>query len=136
MAAALALDMEQGATLAFHFVWKSQTGETDEGTPIYTAYDLTGCTARMQIRAGYGTDVLAEVTTEDGGIELERDGITGRVDVEVSATKTDAVAIKKPKADLEIEFPSGTVTRLLDITFTNTLNITRGTSSEPDVEVG
>lgn len=125
MAAALALEMEQGATLAFYFVWKSQTDTTEDGTPVYTAYDLTGCTARMQIRAGYGTAVLAEVTTEDGGIELERDGVQGRVDIEVSATKTDGVAIKKPKADLEIEFPSGTVVRLLDISFTNTLNITR-----------
>lgn len=117
--------MEQGATLAFHFVWKSQTDTTDEGAAVYTPYDLTGCTARMQIRAGYGTTVLAEVTTEDGGIELERGDEVGRVDVEVSADKTDGVAIKKPKADLEIEFPSGTVVRLLDIAFTNTLNITR-----------
>lgn len=125
MAADLALDMEQGATLAFHFLWKSQTSTTEDGTPVYTAYDLTGCTARMQIRAGYGTAVLAEVTTEDGGIELERGDVTGRIDVEVSAELTDAVAIKKPKADLEVEFPSGTVVRLLNISFANTLNITR-----------
>lgn len=128
MAALIELPMEQGATLSFHFIWKYESGTDDQDRPTYTAYDLDGCSARMQIRANYGTTVLVELdSASGGGIELERGGVKGRVDVTVSADLTDLITIKKAKADLEILFPSGTVTRVLDINLTNSLNITRDT---------
>lgn len=125
MAGQLDLAMEQGANLSFYFVWSYQAEEDNGyGQPGYAPHDLTGCTARMQIRAGYGTDVLVEATTDDY-IEIQRDDELGRIDIDIPGTITDAVAIRKAKADLEVVWPSGTITRVLDIAITNTLNITR-----------
>lgn len=124
MAGQLALAMDQGATLSYYFVWSYRSGGTDEN-PVYAPYDLTGCTARMQIRAGYGTEILVDATTENSCLIIQLDDEPGRVDIHIPADMTDAVDIKRAKSDLEVVWPSGDVTRVLDIAITNTLNITR-----------
>jgi len=94
----------QGATLRDVTTWKSG----DPAVPV----DLTGCTARMQVRQKVeSTDVLLSLTTENGGIILG--GTAGTVTIYLSATATAALTWKSGVYDLEIEFGTGDVRRLL-----------------------
>ena len=55
-------EIEQGTTLNKQMVWKDSTG-----APV----DLSGYTARMQMRPSVSSDtVLLNLTTENGGITL------------------------------------------------------------------
>ena len=100
----LNLKIYQGATFRNVTTW--QTGKP--AAPV----NLTGCTARMQVRAKI-TDsaTLLNLTTENGGIELG--GTAGTVTINISATDTAAIAWKGGVYDLEIVFSDGTVRRLL-----------------------
>lgn len=94
----------QGATLRDVTTWKA-------GTPAVPV-DLTGCTARMQVRAKIdSTDTLLNLTTENGGINLG--GTAGTVTVFLSATATAALTWKSGVYDLEVQFGNGDVRRLL-----------------------
>lgn len=106
----------QGGTLRDVTTWKA-------GSPAVPV-DLTGCTARMQVRQKVdGTDVLLNLTTENGGIILG--GIAGTVTVYLSATATAALAWKSGVYDLEIEFGNGDVRRLLSGSVSVSLEVTR-----------
>lgn len=100
----LNLKVDQGATFSKVVVWKT-------GTPA-VAVDLTGCSARMQVR-GKLTDpaVLLELTTTNGGIALG--GTTGTVTINISASQTAAISWVAAVYDLELVFAGGTVRRLL-----------------------
>lgn len=80
---------EQGTTIDKTFTWHGPTPEGEpEGTPG-SPIDLTGYTARMQIRATQkSTVILHEFTTENGGIELG--GENGTIRVKASAAQTAA----------------------------------------------
>lgn len=94
----------QGATLRDVTTWKA-------GTPAVPV-DLTGCTARMQVRAKIDSaDTLLNLTTENGGIILG--GTAGTVTVFLSATATAALTWKSGVYDLEVQFGNGDVRRLL-----------------------
>ncbi len=99
-AAKLKLTIEQGSTFRKLFTWKA-------GVPV----DLTGCTARMQIRETIPSSVvLHSLTTENGGITLG--GVAGTIALLIPATATAAFAWTSGVWDLEIV--NGTeVTRLL-----------------------
>lgn len=104
MAAKRNLIIEQGATFRPpSWTWKA-------GTPK-TPVDLTGCQARMQVRAKMDTDVLLELTTENSRIVLG--GVAGTIQLEVSAADTNAITWKGGIYDLEIVFADGRVRRLL-----------------------
>jgi hypothetical protein len=106
----------QGATLRDVTTWKT-------GTPA-VAVDLTGCTARMQIRAKIAdTAALKSLTTENGGIALG--GAAGTVTIFLSATDTAAIAWKSGVYDLEIVFASGDVRRLLSGSVSVSPEVTR-----------
>lgn len=93
----------QGATFRKRLTWKA-------GKPA-VAVDLTGCTARMQVRSEVeSSTVLLELTTEDGGITLG--DTAGTVDLYVSDEDTGAITWDGGVWDLEIVHPSGEVTRL------------------------
>jgi hypothetical protein len=97
----------QGATLRDVTTWK--TGAT---TATALPVDLTGCTARMQIRSKIDSaDILVSLTTENGGISLG--GALGTVTIVMTATATAALTWKSGVYDLEIVFGSGDVRRLL-----------------------
>jgi hypothetical protein len=117
------ISIEQGATWGLGFTWHEEgpvvDGEVTAGDP----HDLTGWTARMQIRKKVGEPVLAEATTENGKITLG--GATGRVDIKLSPADTDAIGEKTAKYDLELEDPAGDVYRLLEGAVTISPNITR-----------
>jgi hypothetical protein len=94
----------QGATLRDETTWRA-------GTPSVPV-DLTGCTARMQVRERVNSPAaLLTLTTENGGISLG--GTAGTVNIFMSATATAALTWKGGVYDLEIEFGNGDVRRLL-----------------------
>ncbi|WP_270175218.1 hypothetical protein [Diaphorobacter sp. ED-3] len=100
--AKLKFTIYQGATFRKRLMWKAP-----DGTPI----DLSGCTARMQVRAEVESPtVLLSLTTENGGLTLG--GAAGTVDLYVSDEDAGAITWDAGVWDLEIVHPSGEVTRL------------------------
>lgn len=96
------LKIEQGAYKSLSLTYKDATG-----TPI----DLTGYTARMQIR-GYAESTTAWVSlTSASGITL---GTTdGAIDIELTSTQTSAIP-DSGFYDIELVAPSGEVNRILE----------------------
>lgn len=84
--------------------------------------DLTGATARMQIRAGLGGAVLLELTTENGGLAITGPGTLTRT---LSATETAALTWTDGVYDLEVEYADGTVQRYLQGAVTVSREVTK-----------
>lgn len=99
------LVIEQGATLDRTFKWKDGEG---------ALVDITGYTARCQVRASFASETkLLDLTTENGGIELG--GAAGTIRLLASATTTAALVLAGLGVwDLELVSPGGVVTRLLE----------------------
>ena len=104
MAAKYKITIYQGETFSKVFTWK--TG--DPKNPV----DLTGYTARMQIRKKYGSaTTLLSLTTENGGIVLG--GVTGTITLFISATDASSIDWTSGVYDLELVSAGGIVKRLL-----------------------
>lgn len=105
-AATYKLVIEQGST----FRLLLRLTNADGTTP-----DLTGYTARMQIRETLDSpQPLYELTTQDrpaGGITI--DGPAGTIALRVSAADTTALAWPRGVYDLELQAPDGDVGKLL-----------------------
>ena len=102
-AGTLHLTIEQGATFNPVLTWKDQAG-----TPI----DLTGYTARMQIRATVDSStVIHELSTANG--ELTLGGTAGTITFGIPAATTAGFTFDEAVYDLELTDASGVVTRLL-----------------------
>jgi hypothetical protein len=101
----LPITILQGETFAFPMVWKAG----DPALPV----DVTGCSARMQVRSVVGSaDVLLELTTANGRIEL---GDTdGAITLNLSAEETAALAWRNGVYDLEVVHADSRVRRLLE----------------------
>lgn len=115
------LYVEQGATFVMSFLWVMES-ETEPGQPGL-AYDLTDCTARMQIRRTISQPVILAATTENGKIEIN--GPDGQITVKLTDEDTDTLRLRSARYDLEVEFPSGDVYRLLEGRIQISLNVTR-----------
>ena len=114
--AKLKLKIIQGATFRKALVWLAP----DKTTPI----DLTGCTARMQVRSEIeSTTVLLELTTENGCIVI--DGPAGKLTLHLSPAATAAIAWESGVWDLEVVHPSGDVTRLVQGSISVSREVTR-----------
>lgn len=101
--AKLKLTIYQGATFRKRLTWKA-------GTPAVPV-DLTGCTARMQVRAEVESPTaLLTLTTENNRITLG--GAAGTIELYVSDEDTGAIDWDGGAWDLEIIHPGGEVTRL------------------------
>lgn len=99
----LNLVIEQGTTFNPVLTYADSAG---------TAIDLTGYTARMQIRLKRtSTAFLHELTTEGVGITLG--GVAGTIALLISATDTTAFTFTTAVYDLELITAGGIVTRLL-----------------------
>lgn len=117
MAAQVNFTIEQGATWKHSLLLKSG-GET--GTPV----NLTGYTAKMQVRAGLGSAaVLLELSTANARIIITP--LTGKVDFEVSAAATAALNFITAVCDLILTSSGGEVTRLFQGTVTLSLAATK-----------
>lgn len=107
--------IEQGATYRLPLAWKTSAG---------AAVDLTGYTARMQVRRKVDADeALLNLTTENGGVALG--GTAGTITVTASDTLTAALTVKSGVYDLELRDAAGVVTRLLQGCVTISLEVTR-----------
>lgn len=107
--------IKQGATLRFTVTYKI------DGVPV----DMTGFSARMQLRPAYDSKLLvANLTSdEDGGLTIDAE--EGRVNVLIPAEKTANITTPEGVYDLEVVNPSGEVIRLLPGKFTLSREVTR-----------
>lgn len=104
MAAKYKITIYQGESFSKVFTWK--TG--DPKNPV----NLTGYTARMQVRKKYGSaTTLLSLTTENGGITLG--GVAGTITLYISAMDTSAIDWTAGVYDLELVSAGGLVKRLL-----------------------
>ncbi len=100
--------VEQDATFRQRITWAAKQAD---GTTV--AYDLTGCTAFMQVRAGY--DVIPEfvtLTSANGGLTLG--GTAGTIDIFMTPVQTNSLTTKRPRYDLVVTFPGGDTRRVLE----------------------
>lgn len=112
----LKLAIDQGATFRQPLVWKS-------GTPPEPV-NLTGYTAKMQVRPEIASPVvLLTLTTENGGITLG--GATGTVDLYISAEATAAFGWEEGVYDIEFTAPNGDVFRRISGTVAISREVTR-----------
>lgn len=101
----LKLTVKQGATFRRGLTWKT-------GVPP-APVDLTGYTARMQIREEVtSTDVLATLTTENNGITLG--GAAGTIVLYLSPTATADFDWESGVYDIEMIAPNDDVIRLVE----------------------
>lgn len=114
------LRIYQGAT--FKHVWTWLSGDTrNTAAPV----DLTGCSARMQVREARDmAEVLLDVSTDDGRIRLG--GAAGTIELYLHDEETEALRFDRGVYDLEIEFANGEKRRLFAGTVTLSPEVTRG----------
>lgn len=116
MTAKYKIKINQGATLRIPFTWKSNG----------TAIDITGFTARMQIRKTISsTEIIHELTTENGGIIL---GDDGAFLIYISDSVTKTFNFTTAVYDLEFVNLEGDVIRLLEGAVQLSLEVTRNVS--------
>lgn len=117
--ASLDLTVYKGSTYSKLIQWK--TGEP--ATPV----DLTGCTARMQIRKRVNdTEILETLTTENGKLTIYN-AAEGRIRIDIPAATSTAYPFTSGVYDLEIVYPapSTTVYRILQGCFAAIPEVTR-----------
>lgn len=67
---------------------------------VYTYVDLTGLTARCYFKQKVGGDILFEMTTENGRIEVDEENLF--ISMNIPADVTEKLTFKKAKYDLEL----------------------------------
>jgi len=108
--------VEQGSTYSQSVQWKT-------GSPA-AAVNLTGYTARMQLRSSVTASTAAlSLTTENGRISITAN--TGTVTLSISATDTAALTAGRYVYDLELVSSGGQVTRLMEGVVTVSAEVTR-----------
>jgi hypothetical protein len=97
------ITIEQGAGFSLPITYK----------PGGQTADLTGSTARLQVRPKVGSsEKLIELTTTNGGITL--DGPAGKLTLVMSAAATAALKFARAVYDLEVVPPAAEPYRLLE----------------------
>lgn len=123
-AATFDLTIDQGATYTLGMVYRGPNVLVSDvivqGDPI----DITGCTARMQIRQSFGTTAIITSTDQD---DITIGTTDGRIDLVLPEEKTILLTTKRARYDFYITFPDGTVRRLLEGKVTVDLTITNPT---------
>jgi hypothetical protein len=111
------LEVYKGSTFVKVIQWKT-------GTPA-VAVNLTGCTARMQIRKAVNDDtVLDTLTTQNGKIVIH-EPLNGKFKIVISAAVSTAYLFTSAVYDLEIVFLDGTVIRVIEGCLTAAPEVTR-----------
>lgn len=113
MAATFPLIIEQGATFSRTWVWRSANKK---------AINLTGYTAKLQVRDKAGGTMLFELSTENGRITIVP--LTGTITLTISDEDTQAISFLKGVYDLVLSAPDGTKVRLLSGSVTVSLGVT------------
>ena len=113
--------IEQGTTFVRAFTLQYPDLEEDPSGETYVDYDLTGYTARMQIRRTIdSTSIMLTCTTENGRISIEDGTITLTIPANVTSTLTSSGVY-----DIEIIDGSGIVSRVVQGTMTLSPEVTR-----------
>lgn len=100
------LSIYKGQTLDITFTWKDSAG---------VAVNLTGYTAKMQIRDVPGGTQHDEFLSTGGTPEITLGAAAGTIRLQVSATDTGAYSFERAVYDLELTVTAtGVVTRLLE----------------------
>jgi hypothetical protein len=113
------IDMEvyKGSTFIKTIQWKT-------GDPA-VAVNLTGCTARMQIRKSVNdSNILDTLTTENSKIVIH-EPLNGKFKIVIPAIVSSAYTFTSAVYDLEIVFVDGTVTRIIEGCLTAAPEVTR-----------
>lgn len=109
------IEIHQGASFAIGFSYLDP-----DGNPI----DLTGWTARMQVRTNVGGRVLADLSTVNGMIVT--DPVAGRVNVTFPRSVTRAMPHGMALYDLFIVSPDDFAIKLIEGEVTVIPSVTRG----------
>ena len=115
---------EQGTSFSRIIALEQPRTPTEEDPSLYEVYSLVDHTARMQVRRtleSTGSPIIS-LTTENERIEL--DGINGLITLSISAADSAALT-SSGVYDLEIIDINGLVSRVIQGTFTLSLEVTR-----------
>jgi hypothetical protein len=102
MSATTVLTIEKGVTFRHRLIWRDRFKRN---------IDMTGYSARLQIKNDAGTVLLLEMATGTGEIVITP--AKGLMELELSAGQTAALAFAHGVFDLFVTAPDGTVIRLL-----------------------
>lgn len=122
MAVAYKFTWDKGSTINRSLTWKKNQGTEEE--PNYQPVNLTGYTARMEIRNRYGGDLLHRLDTTNGGLTIDPE--EGQILINVSAEVTTAWEWRNAVYDIELVAPDESVTRLIQGTITLSPEVTTG----------
>jgi hypothetical protein len=107
--------VEKGATYRHTFLWKDSDN---------TAINLTGCTSRLQVRDSVDSlHVIVELSTANNRIIITP--LLGKIDLYISSADTTALVGFGGVYDMEVYFPNGDVTRLIEGRVTFKAEVTR-----------
>lgn len=93
--------IDQGSTVVVPIVWKDS-----DGSPI----DLTGYTARMQLKTSYSASPALSLTSTSG---ISLTTTTGEITITMTATQTASLSAVTYLYDLELVSSAGVVTKLI-----------------------
>lgn len=115
---------EQGTTF-IRLLKVEQPDPEDPTGETFIDFDLTGYTARMQIRRTITTSTpMIELTTENGGLEIGYAGEDNALRIHITAEQTEGLS-SSGVYDLEIINSEGSVSRLIQGDFELSLEVTR-----------
>ena len=113
---------QQGSSFGRVIALEQPRTPTLEDPSEYEVYPLTNHTARMQVRRTIdSTTPLITLTTENGRISIH--GASGLINLSISAEDTAALT-SSGVYDLEIISSGGLVSRVIQGTFTLSLEVT------------
>jgi len=122
MATAYKFTWDKGTTISRVLTWKRNQGT--EEVPNYQPVNLTGYSARMEIRDKYAGLLLHRMDTTGGTILI--DGPNGSISFEIPASVSATWTWRNAVFDLELVDALGRVTRLIQGTITLTPEVTTG----------
>ncbi len=111
------LEVYKGSTFVKIIQWKT-------GEPA-VAVNLTGCTARMQIRKSVNDTVVLDTLTTENSKLVIHDAVNGKFKIVIPAAISSAYAFTGAVYDLEIIFTDQTVTRVMEGCVTAVPEVTR-----------
>lgn len=109
------VDLKRGDTWEFSPVWNQENG---------SPYNLTGYTARLQIRESVeATDAVHTLSTAAGSIVLTP--LEGKITCTLTAVQSAGMQAKRYVYDLELTSPTGKVITILEGQFNIYADVTR-----------
>mgnify|MGYP000111166529 CR=1 FL=1 len=114
MAGTHRLVIDQGTTVRRTLRWLR------DGQPV----NLTGATARMEIRTAFGGELLCRLDTSNGGLVLG--GTEGTIQLHIPPAVSSAWTARSGVYDLEVVDASEAVTRLIQGQVTISPEVTTG----------